>query len=102
MLESQKVDDLLEHMLLISGKENSYPEDFNLMVQLNEQLQKELNILFSLSTKFTDEDKEKIQYWSDTIEKLKLFNLDARKKVASEVSNLRKGQKGIQKYLLNK
>jgi len=102
MPESQKVDDLLEHMLLISGKENVSPEDFDLMVQLNEQLRNELDTLFSLPAKLTAEDKEKIQYWSDTIEKLKLFSLDARKEVASEVSNLRKGQKGIQKYLLNK
>ena len=101
MQTSQKIDTLVQRLLVASRNQSVSVEASNEMIKLNEQLHRELEVYFDAIDTIDEAQYTQVQTWLESIQQVQALADDARSKLKLEASELNKGRSNVKKYLSN-
>lgn len=101
MQTSQKIDTLVQRLLVASRNQGVSVEASNEMIKLNEQLHRELEMYFDAIDTIDEAQYTQVQTWLESIQQVQALADDARSKLKLEASELNKGRSNVKKYLSN-
>lgn len=101
MQTSQKIDTLVQRLLVASRNQSVSVEASNEMIKLNEQLHRELEMYFDAIDTIDEAQYTQVQTWLESIQQVQALADDARSKLKLEASELNKGRSNVKKYLSN-
>jgi len=101
MQTSQKIDTLVQRLLVASRNQSVSVEASNEMIKLNEQLHCELEVYFDAIDTIDEAQYTQVQTWLESIQQVQALADDARSKLKLEASELNKGRSNVKKYLSN-